>query len=144
MDASDQTSLSRIWGGIHPPADDMVGRKIGEKIGKQAYQNSLNYIEGSLGSYVSDGTNSANGPESDLAIYPNPVAQGEAVKLVSTSGLLDGTLELYSILGQRLLSTELEQSPFYHIPTHQLASGVYYLLLRTPTKIYSLRFTVVI
>ena len=144
VDASDQTSLSRIWGGIHPPADDMVGRKIGEKIGKQAYQNSLNYIEGSLGSYVSDGTSSANVPEPDLAIYPNPVAQGEAVKLVSTSGRLDGTLELYSILGQRLLSTELEQSPFYHIPTHQLASGVYYLLLRTPTKIYSLRFTVVI
>ncbi len=31
-DASDQTSLSRIWGGIHPPADDIPGRKIGIKI----------------------------------------------------------------------------------------------------------------
>ena len=29
-DASDQTSLSRIWGGIHPPADDIPGRIIGE------------------------------------------------------------------------------------------------------------------
>ena len=28
-DASDQTSLSRIWGGIHPPADDIPGRLIG-------------------------------------------------------------------------------------------------------------------
>ncbi len=28
-DASDQCSLSRIWGGIHPPADDIPGRKIG-------------------------------------------------------------------------------------------------------------------
>ncbi len=28
-DASDQTSLSRIWGGIHPPADDIPGRRIG-------------------------------------------------------------------------------------------------------------------
>jgi len=28
-DASDQTSLSRIWGGIHPPADDIPGRENG-------------------------------------------------------------------------------------------------------------------
>ena len=31
-DASEQTSLSRIWGGIHPPADDIPGRLIGAKI----------------------------------------------------------------------------------------------------------------
>ena len=33
-DASDQTSLSRIWGGIHPPADDIPGRKMGIEIGE--------------------------------------------------------------------------------------------------------------
>lgn len=31
-DASDQTSLSRIWGGIHPPIDDISGRIVGEKL----------------------------------------------------------------------------------------------------------------
>jgi hypothetical protein len=31
-DASDQCSLSRIWGGIHPPADDIPGRKIGIEV----------------------------------------------------------------------------------------------------------------
>jgi hypothetical protein len=31
-DASDQTSLSRIWGGIHPPQDDLVSRHIGVAI----------------------------------------------------------------------------------------------------------------
>jgi len=36
-DASDQCSLSRIWGGIHPPADDIPGRAIGEQIGIQAF-----------------------------------------------------------------------------------------------------------
>lgn len=41
-DASDQCSLSRIWGGIHPPADDIPGRIIGEKIGKTAFT----YAEG--------------------------------------------------------------------------------------------------
>ncbi len=37
-DASDQTSLSRIWGGIHPPADDIPGRMIGQRIGIAAFQ----------------------------------------------------------------------------------------------------------
>ena len=35
-DASDQTSLSRIWGGIHPPADDIPGRLIGMEIAEDA------------------------------------------------------------------------------------------------------------
>ena len=35
-DAADQCSLSRIWGGIHPPADDLPGRLIGRKIGLDA------------------------------------------------------------------------------------------------------------
>ena len=37
-DASNQCSLSRIWGGIHPPIDDLPGRVIGEKIGIKAFQ----------------------------------------------------------------------------------------------------------
>ncbi len=36
-DASDQCSLSRIWGGIHPPMDDIPGRFIGLAIGLEAF-----------------------------------------------------------------------------------------------------------
>jgi hypothetical protein len=36
-DASDQCSLSRIWGGIHPPVDDIPGRMIGMELGPQAF-----------------------------------------------------------------------------------------------------------
>ncbi|PSR13749.1 MAG: hypothetical protein DA408_02675 [Bacteroidetes bacterium] len=36
-DASDQCSLSRIWGGIHPPADDIPGRLIGIEIGNEVF-----------------------------------------------------------------------------------------------------------
>lgn len=35
-DASDQCSLSRIWGGIHPAVDDIPGRFIGMKVGVDA------------------------------------------------------------------------------------------------------------
>ena len=40
-DAADQCSLSRIWGGIHPPADDIPGRLIGERVGKDAVRLAL-------------------------------------------------------------------------------------------------------
>jgi hypothetical protein len=43
-DASDQCSLSRIWGGIHPPADDVPGRLIGEKIGVDAFDYAETYF----------------------------------------------------------------------------------------------------
>ena len=45
--ASDQCSLSRIWGGIHPPADDIPGRVIGEVIGADAFDLALVFYEGS-------------------------------------------------------------------------------------------------
>ena len=45
-DASDQTSLSRIWGGIHPPVDDIPGRIMGDKIGKDAFDLAKAYFEG--------------------------------------------------------------------------------------------------
>jgi len=45
-DASDQTSLSRIWGGIHPPCDDLPGRVIGAKIGPAAFSKAFQAFEG--------------------------------------------------------------------------------------------------
>lgn len=35
QDAADQCSLSRIWGGIHPPMDDIRGRQIGMNLAEQ-------------------------------------------------------------------------------------------------------------
>lgn len=46
-DASDQTSLSRIWGGIHPPVDDIPGRLIGITVADAAVTKALTYFDGS-------------------------------------------------------------------------------------------------
>ena len=35
-DAADQCALSRIWGGIHPPMDDIRGRMIGSEVAERA------------------------------------------------------------------------------------------------------------
>lgn len=36
-DAADQSGLSRIWGGIHVPVDDIPGRIVGAKVGIDAF-----------------------------------------------------------------------------------------------------------
>jgi hypothetical protein len=46
FDASDQASLSRISGGIHPPADDFPGRRIGHIVGPAAWQLAMSYFNG--------------------------------------------------------------------------------------------------
>lgn len=43
FDASNQASLSRIWGGIHPYFDDMPGRIAGDQIGYEAISKA-NYL----------------------------------------------------------------------------------------------------
>ncbi len=48
-DAADQCSLSRIWGGIHPPHDDIPGRIIGRKVGVDAFEKAVLYFAGSVG-----------------------------------------------------------------------------------------------
>ena len=43
--ASDQCSLSRIWGGIHPPCDDLPGRRIGIDVAEHALNTARAHIE---------------------------------------------------------------------------------------------------
>jgi hypothetical protein len=45
-DASDQTSLSRIWGGIHPPVDDIPGRLLGIRVASGVLQRTDRYFRG--------------------------------------------------------------------------------------------------
>ena len=45
-DASDHTSMSRIWGGIHPGFDDIPSRHMGLKTGPDAFNQSVLYAYG--------------------------------------------------------------------------------------------------
>jgi hypothetical protein len=47
-DAADQAGLSRIYGGIHPAADDGPGRVIGAKVGRAAFREAMAYLDGSV------------------------------------------------------------------------------------------------
>lgn len=44
-DAANETCLSRIWGGIHPPADDIPGRLMGMKIAELSVNKASGLIK---------------------------------------------------------------------------------------------------
>jgi hypothetical protein len=47
-DAADQAGISRIWGGIHPPIDNLVGRRAGAQVGKGVWALAKRYWDGSV------------------------------------------------------------------------------------------------
>ena len=117
-DASDQCSLSRIWGGIHPPADDIPGRIIGEKIGKEAYNFAVPYF---------------NGQESVLSnqervIYPNPVVSRQVN--VTNSSISD-RFEVFDIRGRKVEIADTSFNQLSHVVTltfpNTMAAGLYML-----------------
>ena len=47
-DASDEAGISRIWGGIHPPIDNLAGRRAGAQCGKAVWGLARRYWDGSV------------------------------------------------------------------------------------------------
>ena len=47
-DAADQAGQSRVWGGIHPSADDFPGRRTGSQCGKGVWVLAKKYFDGSI------------------------------------------------------------------------------------------------
>jgi len=114
-DASDQTSLSRIWGGIHPPIDDIRGRIIGEKIGVEAFELAMQYFSGDLIIDPSD--------KDPISLYPNPFQ-----KDINLSQNYNGnfTFELYGLDGKRIYNKSISQnSSVVNIEIPYLSTGIY-------------------
>jgi hypothetical protein len=45
-DAADQAGQSRLWGGIHIPPDDFVGRRLGSEVGTRALAKARTFFDG--------------------------------------------------------------------------------------------------
>jgi hypothetical protein len=126
-DASDQTSLSRIWGGIHPPADDLPGRLIGEKVGIEAYNFAVPYF----GPYIP----TAENPE-DILMYPNPTVNRE-VFISNTNGTESFTL--FDLSGRiiKVESVTFNKNTYttqIRIPT-SIAKGIYVIKVNRESKL---------
>lgn len=53
-DAADEAGISRRYGGIHFVDGDIQARKMGRKIGKQAWRKALTYFHGTAGTPLDD------------------------------------------------------------------------------------------
>jgi hypothetical protein len=116
-DASDQTSLSRIWGGIHPPIDDIPGRLLGTNIGTDAFTKGVAYFDGTLS--VNENTISSS-------VYPNPFA--ETLTFSADSNI--SKIDILSLDGRLIHSFQLEnQDTNVTITAEQLSTGMYFMKL---------------
>jgi hypothetical protein len=52
-DAANQSGLSRIWGGIHPPFDDIPGREMGIILGEQVFDHAEQFMNADMPKVVS-------------------------------------------------------------------------------------------
>lgn len=117
-DASDQCSLSRIWGGIHPPVDDIPGRLIGEKIGIDAFNYAVQYFS----------VSPVDPTFEEINIYPNPTDC-----LITIEYEHDGPLsvQVFQIDGKLML----DNSVFFsdnkgHMDLNGLSQGIHVIVLR--------------
>ncbi len=120
-DASDQCSLSRIWGGIHPPVDDINGRLIGLDIGVDVsvkadsiFSNPITKVDSvssnfsivnistigqnlKLQVYFSEDMNTSMDPSINFIATPNPL--NASLSLLGGSWLSSRSYEIgYSII----------------------------------------------
>lgn len=147
-DASDQCSLSRIWGGIHPPVDDIPGRVIGEKIGVNTFHFAKTYFytDNDNDGYYSyedcDDNNSDIHPNATeitsnlidedcsgedltfaITMYPNPI--NETLNLYITDEDYVN-LNIYDMRGAVIYQKRIEvQNYAAEVQLSELSSGIY-------------------
>lgn len=120
-DASDQTSLSRIWGGIHPPADDVPGRIMGIEVGTDAYNVARAAFSENFTSLKE-----RSAPVVKLKTYPNPARQGQLLTLELPGNPQGRLLMIYDTNG-RSIGELRATSRTVSVPTQFLARGMYFI-----------------
>lgn len=127
-DAADQTSLSRIWGGIHPPVDDIPGRIVGEQIGIEALSLAEAYFNGEILDVEE------NDLIQQLVLYPNPAKH--TLQIVHPSTLTIKTVEIYDTVSRKVQSIQNNAvQPVLDI--QGLEDGMYIVKLQTSKGIVS-------
>ncbi len=125
-DASDQCSLSRIWGGIHPPVDDIPGRLIGQKVGIDAFH----YAEQYFGQTTSTAETFV---DTQILVYPNPVKEGGAITVNLGADVNNEVLwTLIDVQGRAVFQgKEYISGGNVWIVTANVKAGLYFLRLQS-------------
>lgn len=136
-DASDQTSLSRIWGGIHPPADDIPGRLMGEKIGIKAFQHAERFFNGTIVTGLEDEAKEGN----LFNLYPNPLKSGHDLKIQSKDPDEPFIFEITDVRGKRVMVVS-GKSRNINISTEGLRPGLYLVTGQSRRGTYTLKLII--
>lgn len=125
-DASDQTSLSRIWGGIHPPVDDVPGRLIGMQIANDSYNKAQAYFNGVITAHNSVPEQLKN----EIFVFPNPVSLNQRMRIFLPRQNEPFQVRINDIHGRVIFEKEFESlsnSVVFEVPTEFPGSGFYYV-----------------
>ena len=121
MDAADQCGLSKIYGGIHPPMDDLPGRLIGAQIGEAAYilATSLFSFEEVMNLMKDE----------SFKIYPNSVGEGNVFKVISDRPVVQ--LQITDLMGSVIINRPIEhqKAATYIFKMASLSRGSYVVSL---------------
>jgi hypothetical protein len=137
-DAANQSGLSRIWGGIHPPADDIPGRIIGQKIGKQAYEYGVTYFESSTPTEELDIFN-------DVTIFPNPIQNGNVLTITHSELQNLNSIQIMDLAGRNIFSRNRPNivDDQWNMDISGLPSGTFILTLSFDKQVYSTKMIVI-
>lgn len=137
-DASDQCSLSRIWGGIHPPADDIPGRLIGQRIGEQAFYFAKTYFDGEV----------IPEPEPErfiqFDVYPNPLTASDKLRIKTEPLVKSGNVQVYDVLGRLILDATVRNN-YDNVMEFDLSPykrGMYLVKMKSEAFTLTRRFTI--
>lgn len=123
-DAADQCSLSRIWGGIHPPFDDIPGRLIGTTIGQKAYELAVKYFNGEIVTAATPGEH-----DTSVNIFPNPASGSRALTVQVSTDWLGSEIVLRDHTGRLVRQTSVMHQQEY-LDVSGLAPGIYLVTLK--------------
>ena len=122
-DAADQCSLSRIWGGIHPYIDDIPGRKIGTKIGFDAFEYGKSLFE-EINMITKLYENNLN----NLKVYPNPITANNYMTIVNETDKKIKKISLMNFLGKTVFVQNVNiDSKKNRLNINKLPHGIYLL-----------------
>jgi len=122
-DAANQSGLSRIWGGIHPPIDDIPGRKIGIKVGTSAFEKA-DQLFGNTLSNISELSE-----PSQVEVFPNPLRKGQKLTIRNLEHSIIDKVDIINAKGE-LVKTWHPQFSESHIQfglNEYFGSGIYYV-----------------
>ncbi|MDW3195403.1 MAG: T9SS type A sorting domain-containing protein [Cytophagales bacterium] len=136
-DASDQTSLSRIWGGIHPPADDIPGRLIGIEVGIDAF-NFAEFVFGNDLVLLLDRL------EAKLEVFPNPSTVGHVIAIDAGFAFKEMNIRLIDLQGRtqyrESISNENGSQVTFNMP--EVSAGLYLMLFNIDGQQFTRRIRI--